>query len=640
MHKSTTSENNQRQHSMAHIATGVQGEETPVELLRERDALSRALLVASARLAEAQDPDAILRCACDVFVDASPRIRLACVYAGEPGAAVSRPNYAVGPALASAKDVVWWGGGPRMRQPPEYDLSANRPPVIADIRSDSSFEPGRERALEDDLQSCISLPFGDPGSPAHGVVVLYADEVDYFGRVGTDSFLAFAHLGQIALEQVVLRKQLQDLATVDSLTGLLNRNALQKILEREHARAQRHGRPYSVLLLDIDNFKSVNDTYGHAVGDRALVAVAHIAQRSLREGDWVGRWGGDELLCLLPDADDEKATAIAERVRAQVVEQPIRADDCLIPISISIGLAQYPQAGDRVEKVLTGADAALYGAKRRGRNRVVTNTREARGLFSIGRQLESALACGRLQSAHQPIIDLQSGRVVGEEALARLVTEEGSLLEAAGFIPAANQLHMVRRIDTEVIQQTLERFREQLSSGATVAHFVNVSADLLRDRDVVDKVLQRVSEYSHEAVDGRQDDEKPIVLEITEWEFLNNAREVRQILRPFLDYGMRLAIDDFGSGYSSFQYLADLPVDYLKIDGELVRRATREPRVRSILRGIRDIAEELNLTTLAEWVEDETTAELLRHIGIHWAQGYYFGRPQLYRQTRPSVIPA
>ncbi len=626
---------------MAHIATGVQGEETPVELLRERDALSRALLAASARLAEAQDPDAILRCACDVFVDVSPRIRLACVYAGEPGAAVSRPNYAVGPALACAKDVVWWGGGPRMRQPPEYDLRVSQPPVIADIRSDSSFGPGREQALENNLQSCISLPFGSPDSPAHGVVVLYADEADYFGRIGTDSFLAFAHLGQVALAQLLVRKQLQDLATVDSLTGLLNRNALQKILEREHARAQRHGRPYSVLLLDVDKFKSVNDTYGHAVGDRALVAVAHIAQRSLREGDWVGRWGGDEFLCLLPDADDERATAIAERVRAQVVEQPIRADDCLIPISISIGLAQYPQAGDRVEKVLTGADAALYGAKRRGRNRVVTNSREARGLFSIGSQLESALACGRLQSAHQPIIDLQSGRVVGEEALARLVTEEGSLVEAAGFIPAANQLRMVRRIDTQVIQQTLERFREQLSSGAAVAHFVNVSADLLRHRDVVDEVLQHVSECSRETNgDGRQDDEKPIVLEITEWEFLNNAREVRQILRPFLDYGMRLAIDDFGSGYSSFQYLADLPVDYLKIDGELVRRATREPRVRSILRGIRDIAEELNLTTLAEWVEDEPTAELLRHIGIHWAQGYYFGRPQLYRQAQRSVIPA
>jgi diguanylate cyclase (GGDEF)-like protein len=626
---------------MAHIATGVQGEETPVELLRERDALSRALLAASVRLAEAQDPDAILRCACDVFVDVSPRIRLACVYTGEPGVAVSRPNYAVGPGLACAKDVVWWGGGPRMRQTPEYDLRVSQPPVIADIRSDTSFGPSRERALENNLQSCISLPFGDPDSPAHGVVVLYADEADYFGRVGTESFLAFAHLGQVALEQLVLRKQLQDLATVDSLTGLLNRNALQKILEREHARAQRHGRPYSVLLLDVDNFKSVNDTYGHAVGDQALVVVAHIAQRSLREGDWVGRWGGDEFLCLLPDADDERATAIAERVRAQVVEQPIQADDCLIPISISIGLAQYPQAGDRVEKVLTGADAALYGAKRRGRNRVVTNTREARGLFSIGSQLESALQCGRLQSAHQPIVDLQSGRVVGEEALARLVTEEGSLLEAAGFIPAANQLRMVRRIDTEVIQQTLQRFREQLSSGAAVSHFVNVSADLLRHRDVVDEVLQRVSECSRDANrDGRQDDEKPIVLEITEWEFLNNAREVRQILRPFLDYGMRLAIDDFGSGYSSFQYLADLPVDYLKIDGELVRRATREPRVRSILRGIRDIAEELNLTTLAEWVEDEPTAELLRHIGIHWAQGYYFGRPQLYRQAQPSIVPA
>ncbi len=123
---------------------------------------------------------------------------------------------------------------------------------------------------------------------------------------------------------------------------------------------------------------------------------------------------------------------------------------------------------------------------------------------------------------------------------------------------------------------------------------------------------------------------RALVIEIAESEFLHNSREVRQLLAPFLDYGIHLAIDDFGSGYSSFQYLTDLPVSYLKIDGALVRRAPKESRVRAILRGIRDIADDLSLTTVAEWVEDDVTAELLRDVGIHWAQGYYFGRPQLH----------
>ncbi|MFQ5936779.1 MAG: putative bifunctional diguanylate cyclase/phosphodiesterase [Acidiferrobacterales bacterium] len=613
---------------MSHLDTGVQGEATPVELLQERDALTRALLTASARLAEAEDPDAILRCACDIFINASPRIRLACMYMGAPDSAASRPSYAVGPALACAKDIVWWGGGPRMQRSVDSQTLRLRRPFVADIRTDASFGPSRERALEHNLQTCMYLPFSTPGSRAEGAVVLYADQADYFHRLGVESFLAFAQLGQVAFGKVMQRKQLQDLATIDSLTGLLNRNALQKILEREHARSQRHGRPYSVMLLDVDCFKSVNDNYGHATGDKALIAVARVARRSLREGDWVGRWGGDEFLCLLPDADDEKGTTIAERLRAQVADQPIDTGGVVVPVSVSVGLSHYPQAGDRLDNILTSADAALYGAKRRGRNRVVSSSREARGLFSIGSQLESALRSGRVQPAYQPIVDLRSGKVVGEEALARILTEDGSLLEAAGFIPAANQLQMVRHIDTHVIRQAINHLREQASSGKLIAHFVNISAELLRHPELVDEVLEQIQEFPSGG-NGQSEGGKPLVFEITEWEFLNNAREVRRILRPFLDQGMRLAIDDFGSGYSSFQYLADLPVDYLKIDGELVRRATREPRVRSILRGIRDIADDLALTTAAEWVEDEATVDLLRDVGIHWAQGYYFGRPQL-----------
>ncbi len=612
---------------MGNLSTGVQGKEPPVDILEERDALSRALLSASADLAQAQDTEAILRSACDGIITASPRIRLASMYLGDPDDATVRPTYAAGPARACAEEV-WWGGGRRTRRWPGLQQLSSTRPVIANIRSDAILGPGRERALENQLETCVCLPFGEVDSDEHGLLVAYADQPDYFQRVGLDSFLAFARVARVALEQAAARKQLQDLATIDSLSGLLNRGALQKILEREHAQSQRHGRPYSMLLLDVDCFKGVNDTYGHSAGDKVLATVAAVTQRSLREGDWVGRWGGDEFLCLLPDSDDEQGVLIAERVRQHVAEACVDADGRRIAVTISIGLAHFPHAGERLDIVLTSADAALYGAKRRGRNRVVSSSREARGVLSIAGQLESALHSGRLRPAYQPIIELKSGRVVGEEALARIVTTDGGVLAAGGFVQAASQLRMLRRVDSQIMRAAVERWRRYASSAQPRACFINVSSDLLRHPDLVDDVLQSVA-VTVSGGNGQQP-AAALVMEITEWEFLNNAREVRRILAPFLDQGIRLAIDDFGSGQSSFQYLTDLPVSYVKIDGGLVRRVSKEPRVRAILRGIRDIAADLNLTTVAEWVEDQPTTALLQEIGIDWGQGYHFGRPQLH----------
>ncbi|MEE8215418.1 MAG: GGDEF domain-containing protein, partial [Acidiferrobacterales bacterium] len=272
---------------MGNLGAGVQGKGPPVDILEERDALSRALLSASASLAQAQDPEEILRSACDGLVTASPRIRLASMYFGDPGDATARPTYAAGPARACAHEV-WWGGGRRPRATPGQEKLSSSRPVIANIRSDSMLGPGRERALENQLETCVCLPFDEGDSGEQGLLVAYADQPGYFERVGLDSFLAFARLARVALEQAAVRKQLRDLATIDSLTGLLNRGALQKILEREHAQSQRHGRPYSMLLLDVDCFKRVNDTYGHSAGDKVLATVAGITQRCLREGDWVG----------------------------------------------------------------------------------------------------------------------------------------------------------------------------------------------------------------------------------------------------------------------------------------------------------------------------------------------------------------
>lgn len=174
----------------------------------------------------------------------------------------------------------------------------------------------------------------------------------------------------------------------------------------------------------------------------------------------------------------------------------------------------------------------------------------------------------------------------------------------------------------------MDRCSRQVAAGNGITHFVNISTDLLRHRDRVEALLGRAFRTCQEC-DANIPGEKPLVIEITEREFLEDPAEARRILAPFLDYGFRLAVDDFGSGYSSFRYLADLPVSFLKIEGDLVGRALREPRIQAIIRGIQDIAGELGLTTIAEKVEDGETTEFLREVGIDWAQGFHFARPQL-----------
>lgn len=596
----------------------------PLERLRERDALTHALLSATARLAQGQDAESILRGVCDALVAASPHIRLAWMYLGDPNVAIIRPAYIIGPAHAYAERLALDLKALEQTGPTRRALALDQP-VVAHIRTDPGFDPWREWALAEGLEESASFPFGTADAAVKGVVAVYADEQDYFERAGFDPFVAFTQLAEVALEQATLRQRLQDLATFDHLTGLLNRRALREILEREHSRTQRRDARYTLLLFDLDRFKLVNDNYGHAVGDRVLIAVAQAARQILREGDWVGRWGGEEFLCFLAETECEDARVVAERLRRHVAAQAVRTDGRTVHVTVSVGVASYPRAGMTLDAVLNSADAALYEAKREGRDRVVLATAGKERILSIAGQLEAALRTGRLRAAYQPIVELQSGRVVAEEALARIANEDGTLIEACSFVEAANQLQLLHRVDYHVIRHTLARCRTQNRPDA-YTYFVNVSGDLLRHVDFMDEVVQALRHYCPQI---QQQGHKPLVIEITERDFSVDLSEARRMLAPLLDFGLRLALDDFGSGHSSFRYLADLPIAFLKIEGDLVRRAPGEPRVRAILQGIQDMARDLHLTTIAEHVEDETVLAVLREVGIDWAQGHYFGAPAL-----------
>jgi diguanylate cyclase (GGDEF)-like protein/PAS domain S-box-containing protein len=415
----------------------------------------------------------------------------------------------------------------------------------------------------------------------------------------------------------------------DPLTRLPNRDALQQTLKQIHARYERQNGTYSILLLDLDRFKLVNDTHGHAAGDNLLKKLATEMTASLRPYDNLGRWGGEEFLCVLPNTDLQGALDSAERFRELISQHCVPIDNQQVRTTASIGVANFPHDGDDVSEILRIADAMLYEAKRGGRDRVASSRNQEGNILSIARQLEEAIAADNIVPMFQPILDLYTGELVGQEALARIRTEQGTYLEAGKFIEAALHLQMTHKIDYTITKQTILHCSNRVLRGQPpLPHFVNISADLLRHPELVEDIFDTAMCQCQACGDliGQQ---KPLVIEITEQQLLSDVNEAKRILQPFLDFGLRLAVDDFGSGYSSLHYLADLPITFLKIEGSLVKRVTYDKKVRAIIKGIQNIADDLDLTTIAEYVEDQDTLDALRELGVNWGQGYFFGKPAL-----------
>jgi diguanylate cyclase (GGDEF)-like protein len=418
-------------------------------------------------------------------------------------------------------------------------------------------------------------------------------------------------------------------ATHDVLTGLLNRSCMQERLASLHRGAEAQRGTYSLLLLDLDHFKIVNDRFGHATGDQVLAQVGRRITHNLREMDLVGRWGGEEFLCLLPQVNRSLAEEIAERIRAGLEARPIEYQGRQIRVTSSIGVASYPDDGLHPDPLLAKADAALYEAKRSGRNRIQSVTRHAGNVFALANIIEKSLREDRLLPAYQSVVNLVSGEVCGAEALARIQVDDHQLMEASYFIPAAEQLHLVHLIDHRIIQSAVMTCVAQLLDDQPLsAMFVNFSADFLRHPDLVEDILDTIKQQWALCGD-RITDVKPLVIEITERQFMDDMGEAREALAPFLDLGIRIAIDDFGAGYSSLNYLAEFPVSFVKLEGSLVRRVASEPRVKAIVQGIQDLAVDLGIITVAEGVESQETVDALRRIGVDWGQGYYFFPPRL-----------
>ncbi|QWR76252.1 putative bifunctional diguanylate cyclase/phosphodiesterase [Candidatus Magnetomonas plexicatena] len=417
--------------------------------------------------------------------------------------------------------------------------------------------------------------------------------------------------------------ELEFFAGHDPLTGLYNRRMFEHFLDYEIARVKRKNYTFSLMMQDLDDFKYVNDNYGHPFGDLFLKEVANTLQEHLRDGDVVARLGGDEFAVILSETDISKGKAVAEKLRQAFEHKKIETPDKkIIPIKASIGLVEFPTHGSTAEELMVVVDAALYNAKELGKNKVFVPTdteikqslREQTEKFNL---LQDAIEDDRFVPYYQPIFDVATNKIAAFEVLARLIDKDGNVIPAYKFIDMAERIGKIFDIDRMVIRKA---FRNKKLKNNHNYLFVNISGKELKDRTFLEFVIEEAKRAEL--------DSSEIVIEITEREAAGDLTKIQEFLQIVISNGFKLAIDDFGSGYSSFYYLKYLPANFLKIDGEFIKElATEDPRDYAFVESIQTLCKKLNILTVAEFVESSRILEIVAEIGITYGQGFHIGMP-------------
>jgi len=429
-------------------------------------------------------------------------------------------------------------------------------------------------------------------------------------------------------------RRLNAQANLDQLTGLPNRFFVMSYIDHALRRARRSGRSLALLFLDLDNFKTVNDTLGHAAGDELLIQAAERIRSVLRECDTAARLGGDEFLLVLEDlADADQAEAVADKV-IRTFAQPFLVASRRLHATTSVGVSVFPQDGQDVEELLQNADTAMYQAKANGRNefRIFTPQmrQAAEDRLLIASHLRRALDRGDLTVAYQPILDSSGGKIVGAESLLRWRSAELGEVSPEQFIPVAESLGLIDRIGYHVLRTAC---REAAVWSGLSAHApyvaINVSPQQFRDPDFLTAVESALLDSG--LPPGR------LLLEITESLLIRDSEETTHVLRRLHESGVRLALDDFGTGYSSLSYLKRFPLQVLKIDRSFVKGVPDDANDRALVEAIIAMAGSLDLEIVGEGVETEAQLEFLRERGVRLVQGFLYSRPVASEAIRRLV---
>jgi diguanylate cyclase (GGDEF)-like protein/PAS domain S-box-containing protein len=421
-----------------------------------------------------------------------------------------------------------------------------------------------------------------------------------------------------------LEEELRRQAFHDSLTGLANRALFADRLEHALARTHRFGQSIAVLFIDLDDFKTVNDSLGHGEGDHLLIAVAERLVGAMRAGDTIARMGGDEFAVLIEDpVEAEAPLAVARRLLA-ALEAPFERGAKELFVHASVGVATSTSRSQSADELLRDADVSMYMAKSNGKNRVelfVPSMHEAAlARFALKADLERAVERGEFALVYQPIMHLATGQVAGVEALLRWHHPRRGLVGPTEFIPVAEETGLIIRLGRWVLEQACSQARawdEETSTPLTMS--VNVSARQVQAPGFVDDVAQVLATTG--LAPAR------LTLELTESVLMQDVEQTSSTLDALKALGVRLAIDDFGTGYSSLTYLDRFPIDELKIDRSFVSTMTTGPDQSALVRSILKLGETLHLETVAEGIEQADQLAELKTLGAGLGQGYYFAEP-------------
>jgi diguanylate cyclase (GGDEF)-like protein/PAS domain S-box-containing protein len=462
---------------------------------------------------------------------------------------------------------------------------------------------GKEYSIRDS-----AAPIFDPEGAPVGAVVVFKDVTQLRG----------------------MEREMIYLASHDALTGLINRREFEVRLKRALRNARSDGRQHVLLYLDLDEFKVINDTCGHLAGDEMLQQITALLRSRVRRSDTLARLGGDEFGVLLEDCPIDQARQIAEEIRRTVREFRFRHKDQMFEVGVSIGFVPIDLNSSDLAQVMSSADAACYRAKEGGKNRVHeyemddTTVAERYGEMQWIHRIHGAFEDRRFRLFYQFIQPLGdgAGRELLCEVFLRMLDRSGKVIAPTAFIPAAERYRLIESLDRWVVKTAFRALAEaqRREVSRPVLFALNISGQALGEEGFLAFVVEQLEESG---VDPRR-----ICFEITETAAVSKLDAAIHFISLLKGKGCRFILDDFGSGLSSFSYLRDLPVDFLKIDGEFVQNMLDDRVKRAMVESINQIGHVLGIQTIAEWVENRQTLEALKELGVDYAQGYWLARPQ------------
>ncbi len=418
-------------------------------------------------------------------------------------------------------------------------------------------------------------------------------------------------------------QQITHMALHDALTGLANRVLLEDRLKQSLLLCERNEQQLAVLFFDLDHFKQINDSLGHKVGDKLLIALGERISGCLRASDTLARWGGDEFVILLPEITDAEAVRTLSDKLINAMQIPILIDENELPVSFSIGVAIYPNDAADIQSLFSNADRAMFHAKSQGRNQAcfysdMDYKDNGKQELYIQNRLATAIKTRQITVHYQPIIDCSSGKPHAVEALARWYDERYGWVSPATFVPMAENLGLICQLGELVLSQAFETLNRWLTNGHTLIMAINVSSRQLFSPAFVPGLMTELARHQLKT--------EHIILEVTESLALRDVDHAMERLQELQALGFLIAIDDFGTGHSSLAQLQEINADKLKIDRAFVMRI-EDDKGHNMVKAVANMATALHLKTVAEGVETEAQKNLLCAMGVDYLQGFYFAKP-------------